>query len=150
MILERYFQVFEYNDVDDKANLDDISDNSTFWRIHDLSQMTWANFSIDSNPNTHKITLKVDENNSAISFRENGSLSFVVRALMYVYKALLLYTCIIDKKDESLKSVAQIALPDLDLQYAYQSSLLYIYYKPLTSCNFTLPILPAHTIWPLG
>ena len=68
----------EYNDVDDKANLNEVSQKGTFWNIRKLSNLTWSNSSLTSDIKQHIINLKVDTDSEKLSFTNNGSLSFRV------------------------------------------------------------------------
>ncbi len=72
------WQVLEYNDIDDEANLTGIPNNETFWNKHNLSSLPWSDFNATSDLKDNVIVLQVDTSSEKLQFLTNGSLSFRV------------------------------------------------------------------------
>ena len=71
------FQLYEYNDADDEADISKLSDK-TEWNITDFSQkdVVWKS---EYNETLHTLTFKISQNSTTVKFQENGSLSLIVR-----------------------------------------------------------------------
>ena len=72
------WQLIEYNDSSDVADLNQISPNDTsLWQIHDLHDALWDNSTMTSDPSSHLINFTITTNNS-LSLQDNGSFSITV------------------------------------------------------------------------
>lgn len=74
-----YFQLIDYNDTKDKADMTEYGASSNGWNIYDLSTFTWNNLSLESDVKDNTVVLKASSGYPTELWQYNGSLSIKVR-----------------------------------------------------------------------
>ena len=71
------FQLLEYNDTDDLANIEKVS-KKTPWIVHDLKSVPWMSVTEAGDLEKNQVVFKVNQEFPSMSFKDNGSLAIQV------------------------------------------------------------------------
>lgn len=73
------FQLIEYNDTKDEADMTKYNSLSTAWNIYDLDKMFWTNLSAVSDKEHNTVTLQASYKTYTDLWQKNGTFSIQVK-----------------------------------------------------------------------